>query len=200
MAHISASAREEGRMRRAIRGWAALAACGLLVAGCGGFSGSGAGFGGFGAARAPVVPADSYTQQRMIGAAGAVAPLEVDTSVAWPRDTLERAAIFETEEERRERQAQRPRGSAAPAPPPQAQRQDPADIVDRVPPRAVAVPEPDRRGQAIPGAPPGTVTTGGTGRTGTFGGPAGSGTTLRDGATMTLMGADGQIRTVPAPR
>lgn len=189
-------------MRRAIRGWAALAACGLLVSGCGGFSGSGIGFGGFGAARAPAVPADSYTQQRMTGAAEAVPPLEVDTSVVWPRDTLERASIFETEEERRarERQAQRPRGSAAPASSPQAQRQDPAEIVDRVPPRAVAVPEPDRRGRAIPGAPPGTVTTGGSDRTGTFGGPAGGGTTVRDGGTMTLMGADGQIRTVPAPR
>ncbi len=189
-------------MRRTIGGWAALAACGLLVSGCGGFAGSGVGFGGFGAARAPAVPADSYTQQRMTGATEAVPPLEVDTSVGWPRDTLERASIFETEEERRarERPVPRPRGSAAPAPSPQVQRQDPADLVDRVPPRAVAVPEPDRRGQAIPGAPAGTVTTGGGDRTGTFGGPAGSGTTVRDGGTMTLMGADGQIRTVPAPR
>jgi hypothetical protein len=202
MAHICGREREEGRMRRAIGGWAVLAACGLLVSGCGGFSGSGAGFGGFGAARTLIVPADSYTQQRLTGAAEAVPPLEVDTSVAWPRDTLERASIFETEEERRarERQVQRPRGSATPAPSPRAERQDPADIVDRVPPRAVAVPEPNRRGQAIPGAPAGTVTTGGTDRTGTFGGPAGSGTTVRDGGTMTLMGADGQIRTVPAPR
>ncbi|WP_439579591.1 hypothetical protein [Elioraea sp.] len=192
-------------MRRAIRGWAAVAACSLLVSGCGMFSGSGVGFGGFGTARAPSVPADSYTQARMAGAEGAIQPLEVDTSVEWPRDTVERASIFETEEERRararrERQVQRPRGSPAPAPAPQAQRRDPAEIIDRVPPRELAAPEPERRGQGIPGAPPGTVTTGGTGRTGTFGGPAGSGTTVRDGGTMTLMGADGQIRTVPAPR
>ena len=189
-------------MRRSIGGGAVLVAWSILVSGCGGFSGSGAGFGGFGAARTPLVPAGSYTQQRLTGAAEAVPPLEADTSVAWPRQTLERASIFETEEDRRarERHLPRPRGSAAPASSPQAERQDPAEIVDRVPPRAVAVPQPERRGQAIPGAPAGTVTTGGTDRTGTFGGPAGSGTTVRDGGTMTLMGADGQIRTVPAPR
>jgi hypothetical protein len=65
-----------------------------------------------------------------------------------------------------------------------------------------ASPEIDQRGQPIPFAPPGTVTTGGTpgARTGTFGGPAGTGTTVRDGGTTTLMGADGTIRTVPTPR
>jgi hypothetical protein len=189
-------------MRRPIAGWATLAACGLLISGCGGFSGSGTGFGGFGAARAPAVPAGSYTHERLRGGADSLQPLEIDTSLQWPRDPLERASIFETEEDRRarERQVRRPPGTPAPAPSPRADRQDPADLVDRAPPRAVATPEPDRRGQAIPGAPPGTVTTGGTGRTGTFGGPAGSGTTVRDGGTMTLMGADGQIRTVPAPR
>ena len=48
------------------------------------------------------------------------------------------------------------------------------------------------RYDSIHGRFAGTVTTGGTGgRTGTFGGPSGSGTTTRDGGTMTLMGADG---------
>jgi hypothetical protein len=198
-AHISAGATEEGAMRRAIGGWAAMVASGLLVAGCAGFSGSGAGFGGFGAARVPTVAIEGYTLARIAGAADALPPLEMDTTLQWPRDTLERAAVRATEE-RRDRQVQRPPGSPAPASARQAERQDPAAIVDRVPPRDLAVIEPERRGERIPGTPPGTITTGGTGRIGTFGGPAGSGTTLRDGGTMTLMGADGRVRTVPAPR
>ncbi|WP_297857782.1 hypothetical protein [Elioraea sp.] len=190
-------------MRRAIGGWLAVAACGLALSGCAGFSGSGGGFGGFGASSRPAVPEDSYTGRRITGADDQVAPLQADTSVQWPRDGGDRASVFETEEERRarerrERQAERPHGSPAPAP--RAERTDPARIVAPPPPREVAVPERDRRGEAIPGAPAGTVETGGTGRSGTFGGPAGSGTTVRDGGTMTLMGADGQIRTVPAPR
>jgi hypothetical protein len=192
-------------MRRAIGGWLAVASCGLVLAGCAGFSGSGIGFGGFGTSSRPVVPEDSYTGRRITGADDRVAPLQADTSVQWPRDGGERASVFETEEERRarerrERQAERPRGSPAPAPSPQAERTDPARIIEPPPPREVAVPERDRRGEGIPGAPAGTVETGGTGRSGTFGGPAGTGTTVRDGGTMTLMGADGQIRTVPAPR
>lgn len=192
-------------MRRAIGGWLAAAACGLVLSGCAGFSGSGSGFGGFGTSSRLAVPQDSYTQRRITGAEDAVAPLQADTSVQWPRDGSERVSVFETEDERRarerrDRQVQRPRGSPAPAPSPEAQRTDPAEIIRPVPPREVAVPERERRGDGVPGAPAGTVETGGSGRTGTFGGPAGSGTTVRDGGTMTLMGADGQIRTVPAPR
>lgn len=192
-------------MRRGIGGWLAVAACGLVLSGCAGFSGSGLGFGGFGASWRPAVPEDSYTGRRIAGADDRVAPLQPDISVQWPRDGGDRASVFETEEERRgrerrERQAGRAQGSPAPAPSPPAERTDPARIVAPPLPREVAVPERDRRGEAIPGAPAGTVETGGTGRSGTFGGPAGSGTTVRDGGTMTLMGADGQIRTVPAPR
>lgn len=191
-------------MRQAIGGWLAITACSLVLSGCAGFSGSGSGFGGFGTSSRPALPEDSYTGRRMTGAADQVAPLQADTSVQWPRDSGERASVFETEEERRARERregqaqQRPRGS--PAPSPQVRRPDPTELVQPPPAREVAVPDPERRGEGIPGAPAGTVTTGGTGRTGTFGGPAGSGTTVRDGGTMTLMGADGQIRTVPAPR
>lgn len=192
-------------MRRAIGGWAAVLTGGLLVAGCSGFSGSGSGFGGFGRAPSPAISEDSYTQRRMTGAPDEITPLQPDVSVQWPRDSGERASVFETEEERRARerresQVRRPPGSPAPAPAPQVRRPDPAQIVAPPPPREVPVPERESRGEGIPGAPAGTVTTGGTGRTGTFGGPSGSGTTTRDGGTMTLMGADGQIRTVPAPR
>lgn len=200
MAHISASGREEDVMRRAIGGWLALAGCGLVLSGCAGFAGSGIGFGGFGVSSRPAVPEDSYTGRRITGADDQVAPLQADTSVQWPRDGGARASVFETEEERRARRAERPRGSPAPAPSPQPARADPARIIEPPPPRSVEVPERDRRGEGVPGAPAGTVETGGTGRAGAFGGPAGTGTTVRDGGTLTLMGADGQIRTVPAPR
>ena len=108
-------------MRRAIGGWAAVLAGGLLAAGCSGFSGSGTGFGGFGRAPSPAVSEDSYTQRRMTGAPDEIAPLQPDSSVQWPRDSGERASVFETEEdrrarERRESQVRRPPGSPAPGP------------------------------------------------------------------------------------
>jgi len=183
-----------------------------LLGGCGtGFSGSGDGFGGFGLRPLPVpeAEADGYTMRRLRGQPDNAVSLEADTSVQWPstpEDT--RTSIFETEEERqqrleRERRPQRPaRGSSTELrEPPRTPVQIPATPA----PRALA-PDPnvlpDQRGQAIPFAPPGTITTGGApaARTGTFGGPAGSGTTVRDGGTTTLMGADGTIRTVPTPR
>lgn len=185
-------------MRRAIGGVALVA--GLAVGGCAGFMGSGAGFGGVAAPRLPEVVAEGYTRARLAGAAETVAPLETDTSVVWPRATLEPPPAEPPRRPADRAADRRPPGSPAPAPARPADRQDPAELIDRVPPRALAAPEPDRRGQAIPGTPPGTITTGGTGRLGTFGGPAGSGTTLQEGGTMTLMGADGRIRTVPAPR
>ncbi len=181
-----------------------LLVCGVL-AGCAGpgFSGSGEGFGGFGARTTPAATVgQGYTQRRLTGMADDVQPLQPDTSIGWPRLTLERLSVFETEQERRERErrGREARGSSTPPRPEIRQRTDPADLVDRAPERELDPPPLDNRGRPIPGAPPGTVTTGGSGRIGTFGGPAGSGTILRDGATMTLMGADGQVRTVPAPR
>jgi hypothetical protein len=189
----------------------------LALAGCGvgrGFSGSGDGFGGFGVRPLPVPPeeADGYTMRRLRGQPDEAVALQPDFSIQWPytaEDT--RTSVFETEEERmqrleRERRQQRqgqtqPRGSSTES----REAQRPPEQIPATPaPRALAPPPPDpeQRGQAIPLAPPGTVTTGGTAgsRTGTFGGPAGTGTTVRDGGTTTLMGADGTIRTVPTPR
>ncbi|MCS6921980.1 MAG: hypothetical protein NZM07_08730 [Elioraea sp.] len=183
-------------------GLMALLVGGAMLAGCAGFAGSGEGFGGFGASSRPTVAPDGYTGRRLVGADDGVTPLVADPAVAWPRMTLERRPLFETEEERaaRERRERGPRGSSTRLGPEAITGRDPAELQARVPPRELPPPPVDRRGQAIPGAEPGTVTTGGTGRIGTFGGPAGSGTTLQDGGTMTLMGADGRIRSVPAPR
>jgi hypothetical protein len=185
---------------------AALACVGLLLSGCGlstGFSGSGDGFGGFGQRRVAVTAeeADSYTMRRLRGLEDQVGGLQPDSTIRWPSERDEqRPSVFETDEERRAREVPPRRGSSSESPDiPRATREPtPAPA-----PRALApAPEPELRGQAIPGAPAGTVGTGGTAgsRTGTFGGPAGSGTTVRDGGTTTLMGADGTIRTVPTPR
>lgn len=176
----------------------------VLLAGCGsmvgtGFSGSGNGFGGFGGARQPAAEADGYTMRRLTGRDDAVEPLQPDTTVSWPKQDEERPSIFETEEERRAREGQprqSRRGSSTESPDIAIPRED-VTTPPRTEPRALAAPPPvDSRGQGIPGAPAGTVTTGGN----TFGGPAGSGTVLRDGGTTTLMGADGTIRVVPTPR
>jgi len=201
----SPSARPRSRGRLAMLGLA------VLVGGCGtGFSGAGGGFGGFGVRPLPIpeAEADGYTIRRLRGQPDNAVALQADNSVQWPttrEDT--RPSIFETEEERqqrleRERRPQRPARGAS------TERREtprqPAEIPTAPAPRALAPtpPDPELRGQAIPFAPPGTVTTGGSpaARTGTFGGPAGSGTTVRDGGTTTLMGADGTLRTVPTPR
>jgi hypothetical protein len=205
---------ENGLMFAPSRPWpslpraAAFVCVGLLLSGCGfgaGFSGSGNGFGGFGtrSAAPPPEEADSYTMRRLRGQEDQVGGLQPDPTIRWPDERDEqRPSVFETEDERRSRESQPParRGSSSESPDiPRATREP----VTQPAPRALAPPpEPELRGQAIPGAPPGTVSTGGTatGRTGTFGGPAGSGTTVRDGGTTTLMGADGTIRTVPTPR
>ncbi len=181
-----------------------------LLAGCSGFSGSGNGFGGFGGSRVaiPEAEANGYTMRRLTGRADEVVTLQPDTTIRWPdADDEDRPSIFETDEERRARelrqqQRQSRRGSSSESPDIPREANDPL-LQQRQPqpPRALApAPENEMRGQAIPGAPPGTVSTGQTGRTGTFGGPGGSGTTIRDGGTTTLMGADGTIRTVPTPR
>jgi hypothetical protein len=180
----------------------------VLLAGCGsmvgtGFSGSGNGFGGFGGARQPAAEADGYTMRRLTGRDDAVEPLQPDTTISWPKPDEERPSIFETEEERRARegqprqgQTQSRRGSSTESPDIAIPRED-VTQPPRRDPRALAAPPPaESRGQGIPGAPAGTVITGGN----TFGGPAGSGTVLRDGGTTTLMGADGTIRVVPTPR
>ncbi|WP_144299961.1 hypothetical protein [Elioraea rosea] len=179
-----------------------------LLAGCGsGFSGSGNGFGGFGGSRVvvPEAEANGYTMRRLTGRADEVTTLQPDTSVRWPDAAdEERPSIFETDEERRareQRQRQTRRGSSSESPDLPREPNEPLPPRQPEPPRALAPPpENELRGQAIPGAPPGTVSTGQTGRTGTFGGPGGTGTTIRDGGTTTLMGADGTIRTVPTPR
>lgn len=186
---------------------AVLLAAGLILSGCGvgtGFSGSGQGFGGFGGRPVAGQPdVDGYTMRRLRGMDDQVGGLQPDPTIRWPDERDEqRPSVFETDEERRSRESQPParRGSSSESPDiPRASR-EPAPPAQ---PRALAPPpEPDTRGQAILGAPAGTVSTGGTatGRVGTFGGPAGTGTTVRDGPTTTLMGADGTIRTVPTPR
>lgn len=192
--------------RRAVPRLAALACAGLLLSGCGtGFTGSGNGFGGFGSRPAAITAeeADGYTMRRLRGLEDQAGGLQPDGSIRWPSERDEqRPSVFETEDERRARESQPParRGSSSESPDiPRASREPTPPPA----PRALApAPEPELRGQAIPGAPAGTVSTSGTatGRTGTFGGPAGSGTTVRDGGTTTLMGADGTIRTVPTPR
>lgn len=188
----------------------------LTLGGCGvwqGFSGLGEGFGGFGMRPLPVpaAEAEGYTMRRLRGQPDGTAALQPDLSIQWPyTQELPRTGAVETDGERaqraeregrRERRAAQPRGSATE----NREAARPPEQISATPtPRALAPPPPDpeQRGQAIPFAPPGTVTTGGTRteRTGTFGGPAGSGTTVRDGGTTTLMGADGTLRTVPTPR
>jgi hypothetical protein len=179
----------------------------LLLSGCGigtGFSGSGNGFGGFGA-RSSAVTADdanSYTLQRLRGVEDQVGGLQPDPTIRWPSERDEqRPSVFETEDERRAREGQAPRRDSS-TEIREAPRADRVTVPPQAPRALVPAPEPELRGAAIPGAPAGTVSTGGTatGRTGTFGGPAGTGTTVRDGGTTTLMGADGTIRTVPTPR
>ncbi len=183
-------------------GLMALMISGSWLAGCAGFAGSGERFGGFGASSRPAVALDGYTGRRLVGLEDGVSPLVADDAVHWPRLTLDRRPLMQTEEERaaRERRDRLPRASSTRPGAETITGQDPADLQARVPPRALAPPPVDRRGQAIPATEPGTLTTGGMGRVGTFGGPSGSGTTLQEGSVMTLMGADGRIRTVPAPR
>lgn len=193
--------------RRAQSRVAVLASVVFLLSGCGlgtGFSGSGNGFGGFGG-RSGAVTADdanSYTLQRLRGVEDQVGGLQPDPTISWPSERDEqRPSVFETEDERRARESQPPRrGSSTESR--EAPRADRVTVPPQAPRALAPAPEPELRGAAIPGAPPGTVSTGGTatGRTGTFGGPAGSGTTVRDGGTTTLMGADGSLRTVPTPR
>jgi len=175
---------------------------GTLVAGCAGFAGSGQGFGGFGTSSAPSAAPEGYTGRRVVGLDDGVPPLVADTAVAWPRMTLDVRRSFEPDSERpaRERSERAVRGSATRPGADTIAGPDPAELQASVPPREFVPPPVERRGQRIPGTEPGTVTTGGTGRVGTFGGPAGSGTTVQDGGTMTLMGADGRIRRVPVPR
>jgi len=180
---------------------AATAAClVVLLSGCGvgrGFSGSGNGFGGFGGSRVaiPEAEANGYTMRRLKGNDDELGGLQPDLSVRWPDAADEnRPSVFETEDERRAREAraQQSRRDTSTGSP-DLPRTQPQDLVR-------PAPGPMPSGQAIPGAPPGTVGTGGSGTIGTFGGPAGSGTVLRDGGTTTLMGADGKIITVPTPR
>jgi hypothetical protein len=183
----------------------------LALAGCGigrGFSGSGDGFGGFGVRPLPVpeAEAEGYTMRRLRGQPDDIGALQADPSIRWPFTAEDRrASAFEAEEEQRqrlerERQQRQTRGSSTGA----REVARPPEQVPTAPlPRAPApAPEVDQRGQPVPFAPPGTVVTGGAAgsRTGTFGGPAGTGTIVRDGGTNTLMGADGTIRTVPTPR
>jgi hypothetical protein len=144
--------------------------------------------------------------RRITGRPDQAGTLEPDMTVSWPKPEEDRPSVFETEDERRARERRAQETEARPPRvgsstesrqlPPQADQPLPGP-----PPRALAEPpEPVSRGAAIPGAPAGTVTTGVGQRGGTFGGPGGSGTVIRDGGTTTLMGADGTIRTVPTPR
>jgi len=139
---------------------------------------------------------DGYTMRRVLGAEDDVAPLQTEPGNVWPGAEAPRRSVFEPEEPR-----QRPRTQRGSSTPPTANtRQDP-DL--RIPAQRGARAAPPARtgvGQAVnvPDAP-GSTTTGGTANYQTYQTPGGgSGVTIpnTDG-TMTVIGSDGQVRTVP---
>lgn len=152
---------------------------------------------------------ESFTMRRVLGEPDNLQPLREDPTFnvreadgRTLRDLLDvegtRPNIYEQQE--REGQAAR-RGSSSPPPPPRTvPPEQPAPRASLAPAPAPAEPG-LRAGQVVPGTSGGTVVSGGTGRAGTTIGPSGqAGTAVRDGNTITLFGADGSIRTVPAPR
>lgn len=153
---------------------------------------------------------ESFTMRRILGQPDNLAPLREDPSFnvreadgRTLRDLLDvegtRPNIYEQQE--REGQPAR-RGSSSPPPPPRTvPPEQPAPRASLAPPPAPAAEPGLRPGQVVPGTGGGAVVSGGTGRTGTTIGPSGqAGTAVREGNTITLFGADGSIRTVPAPR
>lgn len=158
-----------------------------------------------------------------------VQPLTPEAGDIWPRGEAPRATLADPEEVLRnippyepgttmrdqatpppppaeERPApppgrRRARGSSSappPPPPPRAELRVPAQ-----PPALPVTPPPARAdGRVVPFPGGNAVTSGGTDRYQTFNEPgtAGGGIILRDGPTVTLIGPDGSVRVVPAPR
>lgn len=138
---------------------------------------------------------DGYTMRRVIGETDDVAPLQTEPGNVWPGvEAGPRRSVFEPEP------PPPPRSRRGSSTPPVSESQ--ADPNLRIPAQAggAAVPPPPTGvGQPviIQGAP-GTAATGGAGNYQTFQTPGGgSGVAITDGATTTVIGADGQVRTVP---
>ncbi len=142
---------------------------------------------------------DGYTMRRVMGEPDDVPPLQVEPGNVWPAAEVEpRRSVFEPEPEPQ----QPPRARRGSSTPPVAD-VPPEDPNLRVPAQPGARPAPPPRPQVgqpvvIPGQP-GGVTTGGTGAYQTFQTPGGgSGVAVPGpGNTMTIIGSDGQVRTVP---
>lgn len=141
---------------------------------------------------------DGYTMRRVMGEPDDVPPLQMEPGNVWPAAEVEpRRSVFEPEPE----QPQQPRARRGSSTPPVAD--VPQDPNLQIPAQPGARPTPPPRPQVgqpvvIPGQP-GGVTTGGTGAYQTFQTPGGgSGVAVPGpGNTMTIIGADGQVRTVP---
>ncbi len=193
-----------------------IAACGalLVLAGCSGASNnpvdSAFPMSRWGQARAGLDP-ESFTMRRILGQPDNLEPLREDASFTAReadgrtlRELLDvegtRPNIYDQQEQRDGTPPAR-RGSSTP---PRAERREEfnpnVDVAPR-PPEPPVASQGLRPGQVLPGPSGGQVVTGGSGRTGTTIGPSGQpGSAVRDGGTVTLFGADGSIRTVPAPR
>lgn len=173
-------------------------------------------------ARLAGVDTDGFTMRRILGRPDGVEPLREDAEFSQTvpdgrslRELLDvegtRSNIFD----QAERGTTPPPAEAAPPPPPRRGSASPPPPRAALPeeetqPRQVAAPRPPApaaapgaplpAGTVIPGPQGGTVVGGSAGSVATTVGPGGApGTATRDGRTITLFGADGSIRTVPAP-
>jgi hypothetical protein len=158
------------------------------------------------------VDTSGFTMQRVLGRPDTVAPLTEDQSLTARepdgrtlRDLLDvegnRPSVFDQQERgpgTGDPVAPRTRGSGFP-PRSSALPEVEPRVVRAPPPPAPTIPQ-----RALPPGtvlPNGAVVGGSVGNTAPTIGPSGqAGTAVRDGNTVTLFGADGSIRTVPAPR
>jgi hypothetical protein len=212
-----------GGRRRAGAAACALAAAALAVPGCAALDVTPP----WAPATARVVDMDSLTVRRVVGGVAdvPVAPLTPEPGDIWPLQEAPRVTLADPEEalrnippyrpegmrdrplpppgeEQRLRPARRPArgGSSAPPPPPEPR----ADLrIPAQPPALPATPPPARaEGRVIPYPGGQGITTGGTERYQTYNEPgtAGGGIAFPEGPMTTLIGPDGRLRVVPAPR
>jgi hypothetical protein len=161
----------------------------------------------------------NFTMDRVLGRPDGLEPLGPDQSLnLFESDGRSLRDLLDVEGTRPNIFEQMERGGRAPdepPPPPPPRRRGSstppqASAIPELEPRTVAPPPPAPPptasrtlppGTTIPGPAGGTVVGGSAGSTATTIGPSGRpGTATRDGGTVTLFGADGSIRTVPAPQ
>lgn len=165
----------------------------------------------------------SLTIARMRGTAAATEPLLPEPGNVWPAEEAPRATLANPEAALRGVPAYTPmnppeagqvplgstsrgaparlRGSSSPPPPPiSLPEPERANVVPPLPPLPPAPPQ-RNEGQVVQTPQGPVMTNGGTDRVQTFTAPGGgTGIIQRDNGTVTVIGPNGQIQTLPAPR